>query len=60
MKEILEIWDYADSVILLEQINTEQDELGECTHTNDKHHESDPSRYLLDSLGEITSPMQRS
>lgn len=63
MKGILKIWDYTDSVIILEQINTEQDELLECTHTSDKHHESDPSRYLLDGLGEIsvafTSPIWR-
>lgn len=63
MKEILNIWDYTDSVIILENTNTEQDELLECTHTSDKHHEADPLRYLLDGLGEIsvafTSPIWR-
>ena len=38
MKEILN----TDSVIMLEQINTEQNELLERTQTSDKHHESDP------------------
>lgn len=46
------MWEYTDSVIMLEQISPEYNELLECTQTSDKHHESEPWRQLFGGLGE--------